>query len=363
MSESRTIEAINTGPVIPAISSEDHQVGHAARVYLSRLTKPVGSLGRIETLATRLATIAGCVPGPLLQHPALVVFAGDHGVVAEGVTHWPSDVTAQMVANFAAGGAAINAITDQFGIELMVVDVGVAGDVSAVTGIRHNKVRRGTSNLAVEPAMSHDEATAAFEVGLSIAYELVDKGCDLLATGEMGIGNTTSAAAIICMLTGTPAHSGVGRGTGIDDATFARKVSVVNRAVDRVRATGSHLDDPWAVLSNLGGFEIAALAGFIIGGASRSVPVVLDGVITLAAAMIADRLDQNVRHHLIAGHRSTEPAAGFTLDFLDIDPILELDMRLGEGTGAAMAIPIVQAAAALMHRMATFDAAGVTDKS
>ncbi len=349
--------------MLPAISSENHQVGHAARHHLARLTKPVGSLGRVEALATRLASIAGQVPAPLLTHPTLVVFAGDHGVVSEDVTHWPSDVTAQMVGNFANGGAAINIIAEQLGIELVVVDVGIAGDVSHLTGIRHSKVGHGTRNLAVEPAMSREDTVAAFQVGLDIAFELIDDGSDLLATGEMGIGNTTAAAAIICMLTDTPAQQGVGRGTGIDDATFARKVAVVNLAIDRVRLTDADPEDPWVVLSELGGFEIAALAGFVIGGASRSVPVVLDGVNTLAAAMIADRLDQNLRHHLIAGHRSTEPAASLALDHLDIDPILELDLRLGEGTGAAMAIPLVQVAAAVMQRMATFNSAGVTDKT
>jgi nicotinate-nucleotide--dimethylbenzimidazole phosphoribosyltransferase len=349
------------GDVIRQISSEDHQVSRSARVHLASLTKPVGSLGRLESLATRLATIARLVPPPQPDRPALVVFAADHGVVAEGVTNWSSDVTAQMIANFVNGGAAINVLTRQLGIDLSVVDVGVASDISNLDGVEHSAVRRGTGNLGEEAAMTVHEAQAAFEVGARKAEELVDRGHNLLVTGEMGIGNTTSAAALICLLTGTRPSRGVGRGTGISNEIFDKKVAVVRTAIERARAAEGQAQDPWIALSEVGGLEIAALAGYIAAGAARGVPIVLDGVSTLAAAMIADRMCPNLRHHLIAGHRSTEPAASIALDDLDLDPILELDMRLGEGTGGALAVPIVQAAAALMSGMATFERAGIAD--
>jgi nicotinate-nucleotide--dimethylbenzimidazole phosphoribosyltransferase len=346
--------------VFPEISPVDPHVALAARAHLDRLTKPLGSLGRLEVLATNLCLIAGVVPAPIPERTVVAIFAGDHGVTNAGVTPWPSEVTAQMVANFASGGAAINVLARRFNIEIVVVDVGVAGDISAVPGVVHRKVRAGTADMSTEPAMTLDEARQAAQVGFDIATGLVDSGVQLLATGEMGIGNTTASAAIISALTDTPATRAVGRGTGISDEMYAHKVKVVGAAV---AGLGSQVTDPWHVLSHVGGLEIAALVGYIIGGASRRVPVVIDGVITLAAALLADRMVEHVRPYLIAGHRSTEPSASIALDDLDLDPIHELEMRLGEGSGGAVAIPIVQAAAALMAEMATFDGAGVTDKT
>jgi nicotinate-nucleotide--dimethylbenzimidazole phosphoribosyltransferase len=247
-----------------------------------------------------------------------------------------------------------------FDIELTVVDVGVSSDISEMSGVTHRKVRSGTANFLQASAMTLDEARAAVQVGLDIANEAVDRGAQLLATGEMGIGNTTSSAAIICALTGSPARTTVGRGTGIADTMHAHKVAVVASAV---AALGSRVSDPWHVLTEVGGLEIAALVGYIVGGAARRVPVVLDGVITLAAALLADRFADNLRPYLLAGHLSTEPGAMIALDTLEIDPVLELDLRLGEGSGAATSVPIIRAAAALMNNMATFDAAGVTDKT
>jgi nicotinate-nucleotide--dimethylbenzimidazole phosphoribosyltransferase len=352
--------SVNTVHVFPPISPTDPQVALAARAHIDRLTKPLGSLGRLEHLATHLCSIAGTVPAPIPDRAAVVIFAGDHGVTAEAVTPWPSEVTAQMIANFSSGGAAISVLTRRFNIKLVVVDVGVAGDISTMPGVVHRKVKAGTANLLHEPAMTLDEARAATQVGFDIATELVADGVQLLGTGEMGIGNTTASAAIIASLLGVPAARAVGRGTGITDEMYAHKVSVVGAAV---AALGSQATDPWHVLSHVGGLEIAALVGFIIGGASCNVPVVIDGVITLSAALLADRMVENLRPYLIAGHRSTEPSATLALDDLDLDPVHELEMRLGEGSGAATAIPIIQAAAALMAEMATFDSAGVTDKT
>jgi nicotinate-nucleotide--dimethylbenzimidazole phosphoribosyltransferase len=356
----RTVRVINTGVVFPLISLPDPEVALTAREHLDRLTKPVGSLGRLEHLATQLSSISGLVPPPIPQRVALCVFAGDHGVVEEGVTNWPSEVTGQMVANFASGGAAVSVLTKMFDIDLTVVDVGVSSDISHLAGVTHRKVKAGTANFMHHPAMTLDEAKAAVQVGLDIANESIDQGAQLLATGEMGIGNTTTSAAIICALTGSAPTTTVGRGTGIADSMHAHKTAVVASAVS---ALGTQASDPWHVLTEVGGLEIAALVGFIIGGAARKVPVILDGVITLAAALLADQFADNLRAYLIAGHRSTEPGASIALQLLDIDPILELDLRLGEGSGAAASVPIVRAAAALLNNMATFDGAGVTDKT
>jgi nicotinate-nucleotide--dimethylbenzimidazole phosphoribosyltransferase len=351
---------INTGLVFPFISLPDPEVALAALKHLDRLTKPVGSLGRLEHLATQLSSISGLVPPPIPKQVALCVFAGDHGVVEEGVTNWPSEVTGQMVANFASGGAAVSVLTKMFDIDLTVVDVGVSSDISHLAGVTHRKVKAGTANFMHHPAMTLDEAKAAVQVGLDIANESIDRGAQLLATGEMGIGNTTASAAIICALTGSAPTTTVGRGTGIADSMHAHKTEIVASAVS---ALGTQASDPWHVLTEVGGLEIAALAGFIIGGAARKVPVILDGVITLAAALLADRFADNLRAYLIAGHRSTEPGASIAIELLDIAPILELDLRLGEGSGAAASVPIVRAAAALLNNMATFDGAGVTDKT
>ncbi len=352
--------AINTVCVFPQISVIDPSIAPAARAHLDRLTKPLGSLGRLEHLAINLCAIAGAVPAPIPERATVVIFAGDHGITSEGVTPWPSEVTTQMVANFAAGGAAISVLTRRFNVDLCVVDVGIANNVTHLPGVIHRKVALGTANMLNGPAMTLDETRAAIQVGLDIANQLVDDGRQILATGEMGIGNTTASAAIIAALTGVPTSRAVGRGTGISDEMYAHKLSIVGSVV---AALGSQASDPWQVLSSVGGLEIAALVGFIVGGAARRVPVVIDGVITLAAALVADRLVENVRPYLIAGHRSPEPSASIALDDLDLDPIHELEMRLGEGTGAATAIPIIQAAAALMAEMATFDSAGVTDKT
>jgi len=329
----------------------------AARARHARLTKPPGSLGVLEDLGARLAGIAGVCPPPVPISPAVAVFAADHGVVASGVTPWPQEVTAQMVANFATGGAAINAIARQVGATVLVIDVGVASDISGLVGVEHRKVSLGTADLSRGPAMSLAEARAALDAGAEVAAELVAAGHDLLATGDMGIGNTTASAALIAAFTRRAAGEVTGRGTGVDDAMLEHKTAIVGDAVTRAAT----LTDPTAVLAEVGGLEIAALAGFIVGGTAAGLPVVVDGVIALAALVAANALAPGVVDRCIAGHRSTEPGAGAALAHVELEPLLDLRMRLGEGTGACLAIPVVQAAARVLGEMATFDEAGVSD--
>jgi nicotinate-nucleotide--dimethylbenzimidazole phosphoribosyltransferase len=273
-----------------AVAPIDDAAGRSAREHHDRLTKPPGSLGRLEDLGVQLAAIAGADPPPVPTPAAIAVFAADHGVVAEGVTPWPQEVTGQMVANFVAGGAAINVLARQAGASVTVVDVGVATDLDALgladaNGLRRRRVRPGTANLAVEAAMTRDEVTAALDIGAEIANELVDGGARALVTGDMGIGNTTAAAAVIAALTGRSAAEVTGRGTGIDDERLRKKIDVVGAAVARVPADGKR--DAIDALAEVGGLEIAALAGFIVGGAARRVPVVVDGVIAGAALLAA----------------------------------------------------------------------------
>jgi len=329
----------------------------AARARHDQLTKPPGSLGRLEDLGAQLSGIAAACPPPVPADPAVGVFAADHGVVASGVTPWPQEVTAQMLANFVAGGAAINVIAHQTAATVHVVDVGVAADVTALAKVEHRKVRAGTANLADGPAMTVAEARAALDAGVEVAERLLADGHDLLATGDMGIGNTTASAALIASFTRRDAAAVTGRGTGIDDAMLAHKADIVHAAT--ARAAG-YLD-PVSVLSEVGGLEIAALAGFIVGGAAGGVPVVIDGVIALAALLVADALVPGVSDRCVAGHRSTEPGASAALDHLALVPVLDLGMRLGEGTGACLAVPVVQAAARILNEMATFAEAAVTD--
>jgi nicotinate-nucleotide--dimethylbenzimidazole phosphoribosyltransferase len=294
------------------------------------------------------------VPSPA----AVAVFAGDHGVLAEGVSPWPAEVTAQMVANFCAGGAAINVLARHAGASVTVVDVGVASPLEPHPSLVSAKVRAGTGNLAVEPAMSVDEARAALDVGASVAASLVAGGATCLVTGDMGIGNTTPSAALIAAFTGRPAVEVTGRGTGIDDPTWARKVEAVQAGLDRTGAAASPMD----VLASLGGLEHAGLAGFIVGAAAEGVPVVIDGVIACAALLAAVALVPDALGYCIAGHRSSEPGASAALDHVGLVPVLDLELRLGEGSGATLAVPVVQAAAKILREMATFDSAGVSSK-
>lgn len=343
------------------VAALDQEAMAAAAEHHDRLTKPRGALGHLEHLGITLAGIAGQVPPPVPSPAAVAIFAGDHGVHAEGVTPWPQQVTAQMVANFLAGGAAINVLARQTATRVVVVDVGVASQLDPAPGLLTRKIRPGTANLAIGPAMTRAEALAALDVGADVAAMLVADGARCLVTGDMGIANTTPSAALITALTGRAAVEVTGRGTGIDDTMLAVKQTVVERAVQRAVAAGM-LDDPIALLAEIGGLEIAALAGFIVSGAAERVPVIIDGVIAAAALLVADQLAPDTLGACIAGHRSAEPGATAVLEHLLLRPLLELDLRLGEGSGACLALPIVEAAAHVLAEMATFDSAGVTHK-
>jgi nicotinate-nucleotide--dimethylbenzimidazole phosphoribosyltransferase len=342
--------------------------GAAARTaeHLDRLTKPQGSLGRLEETAIRLSAIARMSPPPIPAPATVAVFAGDHGVLERGVSPWPAEVTAQMVANFSAGGAGVNVVAACVGADVVVVDVGVATAIPEVPGgsrIRDMNIRRGTADLSGRPAMTIGEAGRALDAGVTVAADAASSGARCLLTGDMGIGNTTPSAALIAVLTGRPVREVTGRGTGIDDERWEIKVAVIEEALGRhVLDPGMPGDpgDPLTVLASLGGLEIAALVGFIVGGASLGLPIVLDGVIAAAAALVAVGIAPDVTDYLIAGHRSAEPGATAALDHLGLEPILDLDLRLGEGTGACLALPIIQASARFVRDMATFESAGVS---
>jgi nicotinate-nucleotide--dimethylbenzimidazole phosphoribosyltransferase len=342
---------------LAAIGPPDREAATAARERQERLTKPSGSLGVLEDLSVQLAALAGQCPPPVPEPAAVAVFAADHGVHAQRVTPWPQEVTAQMVANFLAGGAAVNAIAAQAGAEVCVVDVGVAASLPPAPGLLPRKVRPGTADFTSGPAMSREEAQQAVEVGIETARDLYAAGNRCLVTGDMGIANTTASAALIAAFTGADAQQVTGRGTGIDDQAFARKVAVVHQALERHQPDPA---DPLGVLAAVGGLEHAALAGFLLGAAALRVPVVLDGVIAGAAALAARAFAPDVVSFLVAGHLSTEPGARRALAALNLRPLLDLGLRLGEGTGAALALPIVQSAARVLRDVATFDSAGVS---
>jgi nicotinate-nucleotide--dimethylbenzimidazole phosphoribosyltransferase len=342
---------------LAAIRPLDPAAVAQARERQEALTKPSGSLGILEHVSVQLAGLAGECPPPLPEPAVVAVFAGDHGVHAQGVTPWPQEVTAQMVANFLASGAVVNAIAAQAGAEVCVVDVGVAADLPAAPGLLPRKIRPGTADMTAGPAMSRDEALRAVEAGIETARDLVTAGNACLLTGDMGIANTTASAALIAVFTGADPEEVTGRGTGIDDPTWQRKVGVVRRALERNLPDPA---DPLGVLAAVGGLEHAALTGFILGGAALRVPVVLDGVIACAAALAARALAPDVLGALLAGHMSTEPGARRALDALGLTPLLDLGLRLGEGSGAALALPVIAAAARVLRDVATFDSAGVS---
>lgn len=328
-----------------------------AWMRLDSLTKPPRSLGRLEELAVHVAVAQG-TDRPEASPSAIVLAAGDHGVVAEGVTPWPSEVTTAMVANFVTGGAAINQIAGQVGARLVLLDVGVKGDTSAMEGVLQRTVRTGTRNLAVEAAMSREEACQALMAGAEVAMALADEGVRVIATGEMGIGNSTPAAALVAAYTGVPVDRVVGRGTGADDAMLQRKKDVIERAL---KLHAPRRDDPLGTLSALGGLEIAAMAGVVIGAAVSRVPVVCDGLISTAAALAAVAVCPQCVRYLIASHLSAEPGHHVALVALELEPFLHLGMRLGEGTGAALALGVLGSACAVMNGMATFDEAGIAE--
>jgi nicotinate-nucleotide--dimethylbenzimidazole phosphoribosyltransferase len=342
--------------VIGRVAPLDHAAQIEARQRQDQLTKPPGSLGRLERLATQLAGITRDAR-PRLTRKVVIVVAGDHGVTAEGVSAYPSEVTGQMVRNFARGGAAINVLARRVGARVVVVDVGVAEALPPELPIVHRKVAPGTANMALGPAMTRSQALQAIAVGLDVVDAEYARGVDVICLGEMGIGNTTAASAIVATLTASAVADVTGRGTGIDDATWQHKVAIIERAL-RVNRPERH--DALDVLAKLGGLEIAALVGAILGSAARRLPVIVDGFITTAAALVAADLCPAVRSYLIAAHRSVERGHVAALEHLELEPLLMLDMRLGEGTGAALALPIVDAALALLDEMATFGDAGIS---
>jgi nicotinate-nucleotide--dimethylbenzimidazole phosphoribosyltransferase len=345
---------------LAAITPPDEAAAAEASRRLDSLTKPRGSLGHLEEIVRRYAAVrrdarAGFGGG------ALCVFVADHGVAAEGVSAYPQAVTAEMLRNIAAGGAAISVLARRFGYRLWITDVGVAADNSApaLPGVVYRRVGAGTRNLARAAAMSAGEVRAALEVGVEVARAAVAAGATLLGIGEMGIANSTSAAALLAAFTRIRPARLAGRGTGLDDAAMAHKVATIERALKLHRA---ELKDPMATLAALGGFEIAAMTGVCLGAAALNVPVVVDGFIATAAAVAAERLSPGLFAHLFFGHRSAEGGHALGLAKLGLRPIVDLEMRLGEGTGAALAMSLVEAALALFHEMATFESAGVSEK-
>ncbi len=345
---------------IASILPLDNEAAWAADARLDSLTKPPGSLGRLEELVRRYAAIRhdeSVKPG----RGAIAVFVADHGVAAEGVSAFPQAVTAEMLGNIAAGGAAISVLARRFGYALKVVDVGVKVDTSAkpLAGVTYRRVGAGTRNFLDGPAMTPEETARALDVGIEIARELADGGATLIGIGEMGIANSTPAAAVLCTLTGIAPESMVGRGTGLDDAGVRRKTEVVMRALEIHRAA---LASGESLLAALGGFEIAAMAGVCIGGAAAKVPVVVDGFIATAAAAAAEKIHPGLFDHLFFSHRSAEGGHALALEHFKLRPILDLDLRLGEGTGAALAMNLIDSALDLLNNMATYESADVSGK-
>jgi len=329
----------------------------AAAERQDQLTKPAGSLGVLEEISIKLAGITGSVMNEV-DMKTIVVMAGDHGVTDEGVSAFPKEVTPQMVMNFVHGGAAINVLARHAGARVVVVDIGVDAQIDN-PHVLSMKVKNGTDNFAKGPAMTRDEAIRALEVGIEIAYKEIDSGVKLLATGDMGIGNTTPSSAILLALTGRPVDGLVGRGTGIGNGDLDHKRKVITDAIDMLHPDKN---DPIDVLAKVGGLEIAGLAGLIIGAASRRVPVVIDGFISSAAALMAGRISPQSIDYMIASHVSVEPGHRLILEELGLNPMLHMDMRLGEGTGAALAMTLVEAATKIIKEMATFAEAGVSDR-
>jgi nicotinate-nucleotide--dimethylbenzimidazole phosphoribosyltransferase len=331
---------------------------NAAQRQLDALTKPRGSLGKLEELARRIAVIQDKVP-PHLGRKLLFVFAADHGITAEGVSAYPKEVTAQMTNNFLHGGAAINVLARHYGVETEIVDAGVACDFTAKPGLRNFKIRHGTANFARGPAMTRADAVRAIELGIQLVRAAAADDLFLVAAGDMGIGNTTSAAAILCALTGVAPAAAVGRGTGIDDETLGRKIAAIERGLDLNRPDAS---DPLDVLAKVGGLEIGAITGVVLAAAALRVPIALDGFISGAAALLAVRFSPHVKDILFAAHLSAEKGHRLMLDELELAPVLDLQMRLGEGTGACLLMGLMEAAVKIMREMATFQSAGVREK-
>ncbi|RJR20800.1 MAG: nicotinate-nucleotide--dimethylbenzimidazole phosphoribosyltransferase [Desulfobacteraceae bacterium] len=351
--------ALTLKTVIEGIEPVSQEWRLKVRDYLNNLAIPQGSLGELLTLAEQLAAIKRTLK-PSVKRKIVVTMAGDHGVVEEGVSAFPREVTSQMVANFASGGAAINVLSEAAGARVIVVDMGVAADLNEMVSngkVLSYKVDYGTRNMTEGPAMSREQARKALEAGIDIAGKLVQEGADLLATGDMGIGNTTSSSAILAALSGRPVGEVTGRGTGISNEALENKIRVIQKALDVNRPDAS---DPVDVLAKVGGFEIGGIAGLILGAAYHQVPVMVDGFISSAGALLAKHLAPDSVQYMIAAHRSQEYGHGFMLEKLGLKPLLNLNLCLGEGTGAALAINVVEAAAQVIGKMLTFEDAGVS---
>jgi nicotinate-nucleotide--dimethylbenzimidazole phosphoribosyltransferase len=344
--------------LLAQIQPLDQNAMEAARARQDDLTKPRGSLGQLEAISIRMAGITGN-PTPSVENKVVTTMAGDHGVVAEGVSAYPSEVTPQMVYNFLAGGAAINVLSEHVGARVVIVDMGVATDFGSHPDLIDKKIASGTGNIAQGPAMTREEALEAIESGIAIAEAELEKGLDILATGDMGIGNTTPSAAIAAAMTGRAPREIVGRGTGVDDEGLERKINAVQRALD---VNQPDADDAIDMLAKVGGFEIGGLTGAILAAVAHRKPVVVDGFISTAAAMLAVKLAPQVREYLFSAHRSQETGHQIMLEWLELEPMLDLGLRLGEGTGAVLAISLVEAACKILSDMATFSEAGVSDK-
>ncbi len=344
---------------LASIKPVDESLEPRARAHLDSLTKPQGSLGFLEDIAVSYCLATGTV-NPRVGGKAIFTFAGDHGVAAEGVSAYPKEVTPQMVANMLAGGAAVNVLGRHAGADVRVVDMGVDADLAGAEGLIDRKVRRGTANIAHGPAMTPDEATRALEAGIALAREAVEGGATLLGAGDMGIANTTPSAALFAALLPCEPEEITGRGTGIDDAALARKVEVVRQAL---QVNALLLGTPLGCLAAVGGLEIAGIAGLALGGAASNVVTVVDGFISSAGALVACRMSEAVRGYLLFSHRSEEAGHAVFLERFGARPILDLGMRLGEGTGAALAMTVIEAAVKVYSEMATFGSAGVSAKS
>lgn len=344
---------------IAAIEPPDEGARAQALARQALLTKPAGSLGELEDISVRLAGIAGVCPPPVPEPAALAVFCGDHGVYDQGVTAWPQEVTMQMAANFVGGGAMTSVLARGVGAEVCIVDMGVKGDIPDGPGVLVRKIARGTADMTQGPAMTAEQCQQAIEAGIDVARDLVAQGNRLLLTGDLGLANTTPSAALVAAMTGRPAAEVTGRGTGIDDEMLAHKTQVVQTAVDLHTASAAA---PLQALATVGGFEHAGLVGLLLGAAALKTPVILDGVIALSSALVAAELAPNAKEYWFAGHHSAEPACRHATERLGLRPMLDLGMRLGEGSGAVCAVPLLQGAARVLEQGATFESAGVAER-
>ena len=344
--------------IIEKIQPLNKEAMAAAQARQNMLTKPAGSLGRLEELSIQIAGITGKAI-PEIKDKVIITMAGDHGVVAEGVSAYPQEVTPQMVLNFLYDGAAINVLAKHVGARITIVDMGVAADMEPHPVLLNKKIGKGTANMTQGPAMSREDTLKAILAGVEVVEAEIEKGLDIVGTGEMGIGNTTPSAAIAAVLTGIEPAKLAGRGTGVDDEGLKRKIDAIERALAKNKPDPA---DGLDVLAKVGGFEIAGLTGVILGAAANGKPVMVDGFISTAAAMIAVTIAPAVRPYLISAHRSQEYGHIQMIEWLGLKPLIDLDFRLGEGTGAALGISLAEAACKILANMATFSEAGVTDK-